>query len=180
MQNPKLLMAALVCMALVACGERTEVAPKSAATPAPVAVTPAQPASLADGIVFSKATLPDFVAKTEGIAQAEPFGRWTDGAKAVVEFKEPLPRKFDLVVEAAAFGPNAGQPVKVTIGAVTQDLVFANDMPKGTETKRLAFSLDQPANRIELAIPRPTRPPGNDVRELGIALVSLKIDAAGK
>ena len=182
MRNDILLIAALACAALAACGERSDVATKTApAVPAGAtssAPSPAAPATLADGIVFSKAALPDFVARTEGIAQAEAFGRWTDGAKAVIEFKQPLPAKFDLVVEGAAYGPNVGQPVEVTIGSATQALVFTAEMGKASETKRLAFSSEQPANRIELKIPRPTRPQNGDLRELGIALITLKIESA--
>jgi phosphoglycerol transferase len=178
-----LLIAALACAALAACGESGNVATKTtpaAPASAPASTSPAAPGTLAEGIVFSKAALPDFVARTDGIAQAEAFGRWTDGAKAVIEFKQPLPTKFDLIVEGAAYGPNVAQPIVVSIGSAAQDLVFAAEMGKGTETKRLAFTLDQPANRIELKIPRPTRPQNGDLRELGIALITLKIESAAR
>ncbi len=170
-------------LALAACGKGGDVAPDATrAVPAspPPATAPALAASLADGIAFANPDYPGFVARTEGISQPEPFGRWTDGPKAVIEFKEPLPLKFELVLQGAAYGPNIGQQVKVSIGAVTQELSFASDPGQEAQTHRLSFSLEQPANRIEFTIPRPTRPPNGDARALGIALVELKIEAAPK
>jgi len=176
---------------LGACSERSNVAtspkttgPSVAPTTAPsVAPTPAVPsyrASLEEGIAFAKPGYPEFVARAEGISQTEPFGRWTDGPKAVIVFKDPLPKKFELVVTGAAYGPNVGQPVKVNIGGVTQEIMFNADMNKDAETQRLSINLEQPADRIEFLVPRPTQPANGDVRRLGIALVELKIETPAK
>ena len=179
----------IVGFALVSC-ERPNVAtnPKSA-TPGAASTQPAAPtqpdtpsyqASLNEGISFAKPGYPEFVARAEGISQAEPFGRWTDGPKATIVFKDPLPKKFELVVKAAAYGPNIDQTVRVTVGGVTQEIVFDSDLSKDPQTRRLSFSLEQIADRIEFLIPQPTQPANGDVRKLGIALVELKIEPAGK
>lgn len=174
--------------ALASCSERSNVAtsPKSAVpsaaapAPAPAPAAPSYRASLEEGISFAKPGYPDFVARTEGISQTEPFGRWTDGPKAVIVFKDPLPKKFELVVKGAAYGPNIDQPVKVAVGGVTQEIVFNSDMNKDAQTRHLSINLDQPADRIEFLIPQPTQPANGDVRKLGIALVELKIEPAAK
>ena len=174
-------------LTLASCGERSDVASSSksappAASPAPAAApasaaAPPYHATLEEGIAFAKPGYPDFVAKTEGISILEPFGHWTDGPIAAIEFKEPLPKKFDLVLQGAAFGPNIDQPIKITIGSASKDVTFDADLNKGPQTRRLAFSLDAPANRIEFLIPHPTQPSNGDLRGLGIALVALKIEA---
>jgi phosphoglycerol transferase len=175
-----------VPLLVTACSERgASVASKAppapaASAPPPAAAPTAYRATLQDGIDFSKSGYPEFVAKAEGISHTEAFGRWTDGPRTVITFKEPLPRKFDLTIKGAAYGPNINQPVKVTIGSVTQDLSFNSDLNVEPQSKRLTFNLDQPADRIELLIPQPSQPPNGDVRKLGIALVELKIDPAAK
>jgi phosphoglycerol transferase len=179
----------IVGFALASC-ERPNVAtnPKSATPEAgstqPAATTqPAAPsyqASLNEGISFAKPGYPEFVARAEGISQTEPFGRWTDGPKATIVFKEPLPKKFELVVKGAAYGPNIDQPVRITVVGVMQEIVFNSNLSKDPQTRRFSFSLEQLADRIEFEIPQPTQPANGDVRKLGIALVELKIEPAAK
>ena len=163
-------------LTVAACGDRADVA--SGPKPAAPAAAPASAAELAEGITFAKARYPDFVAKTTGVSQPEPFGRWTDGPKAEIEFKAPLPKKFELLVQGAAFGPNIGAPIRVTIGTVTQEISFPADLTQEPQTRRVPFNLGEPASRIAFAIPQPTRPTNGDLRALGIALVSLKIETA--
>ena len=150
----------------------------------PLLSAPASPpsyrASLEEGITFAKPGYPDFVASTEGISHAEQFGRWTDGPKAVIAFKDPLPKKFELVIKGAAYGPNIDQPVKVSAGPVSQEIVFESDLNKDAQTRRMIFSLEQPVDRIEFQIPKPTQPANGDVRKLGIALIELKIEPGAK
>lgn len=174
----------VVGLAVASCSERSNVAsnPKTENPPTAVApaAVPSYRASLEEGISFAKPGYPEFVAKTQGISQTEPFGRWTDGAKAVIVFKDPLPKKFDLVLQGAAYGPNIDQPVKVTIGTMSQEFSFNSDLNKEAQTRRLSFYMEQPADRIEFLIPQPTQPTNGDVRKLGIALVDMKIEAAAK
>jgi hypothetical protein len=175
------LLVVVAGLALASCGDRSDVASKAKYAPAPAAApVPAYQATLAEGIAFAKPGYPEFVAKTEGISIAEPFGRWTDGPKPAIEFKEPLPLKFDLVLQGAAYGPNVDQPVKITIGSVAKDVTFDADMTKGPQIRRLSFNLDKPANRIEFLVPNPTQPSNGDLRKLGIALVDLKIETPAK
>jgi hypothetical protein len=184
--NPRIyLLPLVVALVLAACSDRSNVAKTSkSATPSTASAPPAAAttyrASLEEGIAFAKPGFPEFVARTEGISQTEAFGRWTDGSRAIIAFKDPLPRKFDLVIKGAAYGPNVDQPVKVTIGPVTQEIVFNSDMSKDAQTKRLSVSLDQQADQIEFLIPQPTQPANGDVRKLGIALIELKIEPAAK
>ena len=186
MTRNALLYLVVAVLALAACGDRKETAAtKTAVAPAPA--VPAAPATatsyaatLAEGITFSKPGYPEFISKVAGISNEEAFGRWTDGPKAVLEFKEPLPRKFDLIIQGAAYGPNVGQPIQVTTGSVSREISFDGDLTIGPQIKRVTFDLPQAANSIEFLIPHPTQPSNGDVRKLGIALVDLKIEAAAR
>jgi phosphoglycerol transferase len=136
----------------------------------------ASPATLSEGIDFTRPDYPAFVAETQGISVHEPWGRWTVGDKAIIKFKDNLPRSFvlELLIESA-FGPNAGAPIKLRIG--NREMLFLIMQPR--ETFLFDFALDRDVNTIEILIPKPTAPgsiqPGADGRLLGIGLVRLLV-----
>ncbi len=49
-----------------------------------------------------------------------------------IEYKEPLPEKFDLVITAKAYGPNANKPIPVRVGESEQVLTLDNDVTTTT------------------------------------------------
>ena len=156
---------------------------KSAANTAKLASPPASstpptpdsyPATLAEGIDFTKPGYPTFIASASGMSGYEPWGRWTDSDKAVFNFKQPLPKQFTLVIQANAFGPNLGEAIKINIGSVQQEF-------KITEKTQISlnFALQESADTITFLIPKPTSPKdlqsSLDPRKLGLGLIKLQI-----
>lgn len=180
-----LALAFAAALILAACYERSqpEQAKVAAATVAPATppaappVADAYPATLAEGIDFSKPGYPDFLASANGMSGHEPWGRWSDGTPVAFQFKQPLPARFTLALTAHAFDPNIGAPIQVRAGASEQTLTLAAD----DQTCRLDFALAAPADRLEFSIPQPTSPAelkqGEDPRKLGIGLVKLRIES---
>ena len=160
-----------------ACGDKTPPKPSYSSAPkVSVPSGPAYDASLSDGIDFTKPGYPAFVAEVQGISGYEPWGRWTEGDRAIIRMKENLPKSFYLeLIVKGAFGPNAKAPIRIRVGASEQS--FTVTLP--IEIFRFEFSADQAANTIEIIPPKPTSPKSmnvnRDVRLLGIGLVKLRI-----
>lgn len=154
--------------------------PAAIAPPEATPTVPSYHASLEEGIDFRKPGYPDFIAEVTGVSQPEEWGRWTDGNTATFKFKDPLPKKFTLLIEAGAYESNLGKPIKFTVGSVTKECIF-----KGAsygESRRVAtlhFSSPEPGNTLVITIPAPKKAPTDD-RMLGISLISMKIDTSGK
>jgi phosphoglycerol transferase len=148
-------------------------------TPSPPTISAAeQDALLGEGIAFAQRDLPPFVLGVEGISHAEPWGRWTDGAVAVIRFAHPLPPRFMLELHVSnVYGPNLGLPVRVRVGSEVRE--FTPTRP--AETFRLEFAPGAPASTIELRIAKPASPlslgASTDQRQLGIGLSRLRIVA---
>lgn len=118
---------------------------------------------------------PDRVRLT-GLSGFEPWGRWSDGKTVQVEFATPLPRAMTLLLDAAAFGPNAQQDVVVRIGAQEQRV----RLPPEHHTVRLAFQTDGATRRISIEVPQPVSPSAlgqsADTRTLGVALYAMAVE----
>lgn len=182
-----------LALMLAACGDASKppVAAKKAAPDAPLlnamsgpATPPAPPAAdgryeatLAEGIQFAKPGLPIFVRAIEGMSHQESWGRWSDGPLVKVTFAAPLPKRMNLEVTGSAFGPNLNVPVKFSIGGVTQTMQFPRPIGQAPVTTTMAFDLGSDADTLEIAIPKPEKPGGPDTRELGIALMNLRVHA---
>jgi phosphoglycerol transferase len=163
---------------LYGCGDKTSSKQSDGAVSKESATNmPAYPASLSDGIDFTKPGYPTFIVETQGISGFfEPWGRWTDGDKAIIKFQDALPQEFNLeLVVNSAFGPNANAPIIIRVGANEQ--TFTVTQPN--ETFRFACNKVQNVNTIEIIPPKPTSPKSmnlnNDERRLGIRLVALRI-----
>ena len=129
---------------------------------------------------FREPSYPADVASVSGISKHEPWGRWTDGALAVVQFKKTLPSTFQLKLQTTeAFGPNAGLPVLVRVGSIQKEF----KVTKPDQLIVLDFEGVVSADRIEFVIPKPTTPKelamNEDLRKLGLGLVSLAIGPKG-
>jgi phosphoglycerol transferase len=89
----------------------------------------------ADSFVFNVAGAPEEVRQFSGISRPESWGRWSNaqlGSEVKIEYKEPLPEKFDLVITAKAYGPNANKPIPVRVGNSEQILTLANEVSTTT------------------------------------------------
>ena len=149
-------------------------ASSTAAKPATQAAG-AKPAALAKDIDFTQPGYPDFIAEVTGMSGHESWGRWSEGNKATFRFKEPLPKKFTLILTAQAIGPNIGALIKVKVGAREQTLKLVQE----PQTQKLTFALAKPSDRLEFQIPQPISPQelkiNDDPRKLGIGFIKLQI-----
>ena len=184
-----ILLATAGSVLLHGCGDEPEpkmqIAGSNASSKVQQALTnpldPRYEATLAEGIDFRKPGYPNMLIDVSGMSAYEPWGRWTDGENGAVakfRFNQPLPRKFTLELEATAFGPNVGQPIKVRAGNNEKDFVVKD--PQVLETYRLTFEETSGADTIEILPSKPISPkeidPQNgDTRKLGVGLISLKI-----
>jgi glycosyltransferase involved in cell wall biosynthesis len=68
------------------------------------------------------------VARWRGLSYAEPWGRWSDGARVELLFHRPLPQRLRLELLAAALGDNARLPIGVQVGEAATDLRVAAEI----------------------------------------------------
>jgi len=138
----------------------------------------------ADSFIFNVAGAPEEVKQFSGISRPESWGRWSNaqlGEEVKIEYNQPLPEKFDLVITAKAFGPNAGKPVPVKVGDSEQTLTLGNEV----STTTLHFENPTRSNTLVIVPPDPQSTNegnilGHSPRRLGIGMVSIKvINASG-
>ena len=129
---------------------------------------------------FRQKTYSADVASVSGISHHEPWGRWTDGDRAVLQFRKPLPSTFQLKLQtASAFGPTAGVLILVRAGSIQKEFTVTSL----NQLILLDFDGVVNADRLEFMIPKSTSPKelavSDDSRKLGLGLVSLAIRAKG-
>lgn len=133
----------------------------------------------ADSFVFNVAGAPEEVKQFSGISRPESWGRWSNaqlGDEVKIEYAEPLPEKFDLVITAKAFGPNANKPIPVRIGETEQMLTLGNDVT----TTTLHFDNPSRSRTVVIIPPEPQSTNegnilGHSPRKLGIGMVEMKV-----
>ncbi|QXA48135.1 phosphatidylglycerol--membrane-oligosaccharide glycerophosphotransferase [Enterobacter cancerogenus] len=138
---------------------------------------------VSDTFKFGLDGRPDFIENMMGIGRQEPWGRWSDALTSpmvMLLYKSPFPQKFDVEIEAKAYGKNINAPVAITIGDQTQYAKFGENPTRVT----LHYTGDMYSRLITLTPPEPilsregsilgqsfTSP----VRKIGIGLVEIKI-----
>jgi phosphoglycerol transferase len=133
----------------------------------------------ADSFIFNVAGAPEEVKQFSGISRPETWGRWSNaqlGNEVKIEYTHPLPEKFDLVITARAFGPNANRPIPVRVGNVEQTLT----LEKEVTTTTLHFDNPLRSNTLVIVPPAPQSTNegnilGHAPRQLGIGMVEVKI-----
>ena len=136
----------------------------------------------ADSFVFNVAGAPEEVKQFSGISRPESWGRWSNAQlseEVTIEYKAPLPKKFDLIITAKAFGDNANRPIPVRVGNEEQTLVLGHDV----STTTLHFDNPADADTLVIVPPDPVATNegnilGHSPRKLGIGMVEIKIVAA--
>jgi len=93
-----------------------------------------------------------------------------------IEYQQPLPQEFTLVITAKAFGPNANRPIPVRVGNQQQTLTLGNELT----TTTLHFSNPTRSNRLVIVPPVPQSTNegnilGHSPRKLGIGLVEIRV-----
>ena len=138
----------------------------------------------ADSFIFNVAGAPEEVKTFSGISRPESWGRWSNaqlGQEVKIEYQHPLPKRFDLVITAKAFGPNADKPIPVRVGKSEQLLTLGHDVT----TTTLHFDNPTDADTLVIVPPAPQSTNegnilGHSPRQLGIGMVEIKvIDAEG-
>ena len=137
----------------------------------------------ADSFVFNVAGAPEEVKQFSGISRPESWGRWSNAQlseEVTIEYKAPLPKKFDLVITAKAFGDNANRPIPVRVGNEEQTLVLGHDVT----TTILHFDNPADADTLVIVPPDPVATNegnilGHSPRKLGIGMVEIKVVAQG-
>lgn len=122
--------------------------------------------------------LPDSVESITGLSQVETWGTWSDAAEVVIEFVRPLPREFDLEIDAKAFGPNAGRAFDLEVAGRSVPVTLDAEMTSQT----LRISNPSDAYKLVIKIPSPTSPEqldmSTDKRLLGVGIHQLVIRPA--
>jgi len=131
-------------------------------------------------IAFMLPGLPQQVKAITGVSTVESWGRWSDAniAPAVkIDYVDPLPASFDVVLRARAYGNNIGKPMSVKVGDEEHFVTFSDK----DETITVQFSNPGNAQSIVITPPSPTEPTegtsgGFEPRKLGVGLVSLSVE----
>lgn len=141
------------------------------------------PASLSEGINFSFPGYPNFLKYVAGISQRENWGRWSDGffggPVVVLGFKQSLPKKFTLELQAISYADNGEGNTVIRVGGQERRVKIGQDPHF---IYRFQFeNIQASTSQIEIIPPHPRYPreldPSNsDPRKLGIGLISLKIN----
>lgn len=135
----------------------------------------------ADGFIFNIAGAPEAVKQFSGISRPELWGRWSNaqlGKVVKIEYRAPLPKSFDLVITAKAYGPNANRPIPVRVGNSEQLLTLGHDVT----TTTLHFNNPTGSRLLTITPPAPQSTNegnilGHSPRKLGIGMVEIKIVA---
>jgi phosphoglycerol transferase len=141
-------------------------------------VVPAYEATLRQGIDFKKPGYPNLLVGVAGVSGVEPFGRWTDATLSPTvrfRFKDPLPAKFILELQANSYGPNDQEPTRIRAGNVEKTVLIKSQ----PETLSIPFE-NVSGDLIEIIPPKPVAPidvdpRSQDTRKVAIALASMKL-----
>ncbi|MCU5773718.1 phosphatidylglycerol--membrane-oligosaccharide glycerophosphotransferase [Erwiniaceae bacterium BAC15a-03b] len=133
----------------------------------------------ADSFIFNLPGAPQAVKQFSGISRPEEWGRWSNAnlaAEVKIEYSEPLPESFDLVITARAIGPNIHRPIPISVGEDKQQL----NLGEQDTTTTLHFRNPAKVDTLVIVPPEPLLSnegniTGHDPRRLGIGMVDIKI-----
>lgn len=122
---------------------------------------------------------PQSIKRFSGISRPESWGRWSNANLAPevkIEYVDPLPPKFDLVITARAYGANVHRQIPVRVGDQQQLLSLGETF----STHTLHFDNPTATHQLTIAPPEPQLSnigniTGQDPRKLGIGMVEIKI-----
>jgi phosphoglycerol transferase len=138
---------------------------------------PAYEAAIEEGIDFSRPGLPIYIIKSQGLSNAEPWGRWADANMADTvrfDFDKPLPNKFNLLMTLNSYSPNADKRLKIVVGSNIYSVTLDQNVIKS----QLAINLKgEKTGSIEFFPPDPSSP-ANDSRKISVGFVRLQIESA--
>lgn len=126
---------------------------------------------------FSDADITQHLRQARGFSLPEGWGRWTDGARVEIEFRQPVRNAHRLNIEIHnAFGPNIGKQLVVRVGSSS----YQHKLVKGPQRFSTIFPAEHSAvSRVELLIPEPASPQSlegiPDERRLGVAVSAIEL-----
>lgn len=140
------------------------------------------PGDVTNGIDFKQKDLPPYVESVTGFSFPQTFGRWTEGGKAIITFKDVLPSDITLRFYVhEAFGPNMKKFSKIIVGGEEMlikpndvDLMYTFPLKGLKNVKTIEIIPAQPAKPSEIS-PPPGQPPSGDGRSLGIMFSKISI-----
>lgn len=129
--------------------------------------------TIEDGIDFREDVYPLFVSSVSGVSFPESAGRWSTGKSIVIDFANPLPRRFQLTILGGAYEQNIGADVEIRIDGRKQLIRFDTEAGNSSELST-EWRVGRRARRIEISVPHPIQPPG-DNRTVGLALEAIRV-----
>ncbi|MGQ3904810.1 phosphatidylglycerol--membrane-oligosaccharide glycerophosphotransferase [Mixta calida] len=133
----------------------------------------------ADSFKLDVPGAPLAVKQFSGISRPEAWGRWSNANLApevTIDYVKPLPPRFDLVIRAKAFGPNAQRPIPVRVGDQQQTMTLGHEV----STVTLHFTNPNGSSQLVIMPPEPQLSNegniiGQNPRKLGIGMVEIKV-----
>lgn len=133
-------------------------------------------------MLFSQPELPSYVKELNGLSSKEPWGRWSDAnlsPSVLIRFHQPLPSKFNLVLNAKSFTTGPKEIVRIRVGSKNHEAHITTAFSQINVPINLG---NETVDLIEL-IPEKSESPsamglGGDSRKLGIGLVSMQIQTS--
>lgn len=130
-------------------------------------------------IDFTEANWPGIIKKQSGLFNPpETWGAWSIEKDVIFEFYKPLPRKFNLILDARAFGPNQYSEFELIIGNEKTSFKI-NSYPEFSKIKILVNNFSK-LSSFSIVVPNPISPmelnQGTDNRKLGIGLKTITIE----
>lgn len=115
------------------------------------------------------------VARTEGLSEPEPMGRWSNAKQVTLYLNDALPRSATVVLNAGAYGPNVGLPFVIHAGPALEQVTLRSD----STDVAMNFQTDGTVKQITIDVPRPISPQslghGDDPRMIGLMLGAVTI-----
>ena len=115
------------------------------------------------------------IERIDGLSASESLGRWSDGKQVVIHFRENLPKRFNFMFKAQAFGPNAEEPFILRAGS------FEMKFRISTVPQEISLPVDSDGalRTLTIEVPHPVAPkdigPSTDGRTLGLAISEITI-----
>jgi SAM-dependent methyltransferase len=159
------------------------------AKPSWAAVTPGYETVVERKLNFPEWRSPAFTpVGISGFCDAEPWGRWTNGDVARIDFAQPLPKQFVLELQVDhVYADNSAKPTRIVIAdAVIADAVIADAVVeclfnRSGQTYEIPVTTNGQATAIEIHLPAaqsPAERDGNvngDRRKLGIGISAIRV-----
>lgn len=147
----------------------------AARTPQYALIRLGTPHSASAAVDFSAPLAGGVLERTEGLADSEPWGAWSNARQVRLRFAAPLPASLNVFINARALGPNVGKDFTIRVGADSRTF----RLPAAAQERFFQFATDGAAREVTIEVPQPVTARelglGADERKLGLGLMSMEI-----